>query len=875
MVRITVKGGVWKNTEDEILKAAISKYGKNQWARISSLLVRKTPKQCKARWYEWLDPSIKKTEWSKEEDEKVLHLAKLMPTQWRTIAPIVGRTATQCLERYQKLLDEVEQRENDQDGGAGPSGSSLTLTGPDGGESAPTAEEVRRLRPGEIDPDPETKPARPDAVDMDEDEKEMLSEARARLANTQGKKAKRKARERALEEARRLAMLQKKRELKAAGINVQQKKPKKGMDYMTDIPFEKQPVAGFYDTSEEDSRAIRAPIGRSIGQMDNPNKAKQEEDEKLRQKKEAERKKQSEEGKAAFSKQKEEQLRKLQESEQISKRRKLNLPEAQVGQKELDEIVKMGMASETARSLVTGTEGGDESSRGLLGDYSALQHARDARTPKTAPQEDTVMREARNLRNMANLQTPLLGDANVELHSGTGNTTALPSRQIAQTPNPLLTPRNSINGRDSGSMTPQSVSTNVRGSSIASTPMQTPLRDNFGLNRDESTSLIGGFDSSKEMKRAAQAARARLQQGFMGLPAPKNDFDIVLDEDQEEEEAQKANGIENNVHVEEDEADREAKLAKLEEEERKKEFARRSQVVQRNLPRPANVDIEAMLRAIGPAPASNSDLNSRVHHLVAEEMIHLAKHDSVLYPIAGSKTTGGMRSGLSIVPDENLSAAKRLVQTELLQQLGLTKEEGKLESEEDLIKSAINEHLSTDTESGRQALADFEKSLKQARESLMWDASKGIWCDRSLLNSKAIVAGQSARLEAIRKEMTRLATQAAKEEKRLGKLLGGYQARSKALAETIQQSFRNMSEGEIEKEAYKRLQEIEMISMEERIKALQGEVDILERREKMAQGIYRDYDEERKKLQGEVELLEDEIAMREAEHLNEAALQEA
>jgi pre-mRNA-splicing factor CDC5/CEF1 len=49
-------------------------------------------------------------------------------------------------------------------------------------------------------------------------EKEMLSEARARLANTQGKKAKRKAREKQLEEARRLAVLQKKRELKAAGI---------------------------------------------------------------------------------------------------------------------------------------------------------------------------------------------------------------------------------------------------------------------------------------------------------------------------------------------------------------------------------------------------------------------------------------------------------------------------------------------------------------------------------------------------------------------------------------------------------------------------------------------------------------------------------
>lgn len=56
--------------------------------------------------YEWLDPSIKKTEWSREEEEKLLHLAKLMPTQWRTIAPIIGRTAAQCLEHYEYLLYE-------------------------------------------------------------------------------------------------------------------------------------------------------------------------------------------------------------------------------------------------------------------------------------------------------------------------------------------------------------------------------------------------------------------------------------------------------------------------------------------------------------------------------------------------------------------------------------------------------------------------------------------------------------------------------------------------------------------------------------------------------------------------------------------------
>eukprot|EP00954_Amorphochlora_amoebiformis_P024417 1366165-Amorphochlora_amoeboformis.AAC.2 len=34
-------------------------------------------------------------------------------------------------------------------------------------------DDPRRLRPGEIDPNPEAKPARPDPVDMDEDEKEV------------------------------------------------------------------------------------------------------------------------------------------------------------------------------------------------------------------------------------------------------------------------------------------------------------------------------------------------------------------------------------------------------------------------------------------------------------------------------------------------------------------------------------------------------------------------------------------------------------------------------------------------------------------------------------------------------------------------------
>ena len=42
-------------------------------------------------------------------------------------------------------------------------------------------DDPRSLRPGEIDPNPENKPARPDPIDMDEDELEMLSEGKHQI----------------------------------------------------------------------------------------------------------------------------------------------------------------------------------------------------------------------------------------------------------------------------------------------------------------------------------------------------------------------------------------------------------------------------------------------------------------------------------------------------------------------------------------------------------------------------------------------------------------------------------------------------------------------------------------------------------------------
>ncbi|RCN41816.1 Myb-like DNA-binding domain protein [Ancylostoma caninum] len=354
MVRVIIKGGVWRNTEDEILKAAIMKYGKNQWSRIASLLHRKSAKQCKARWFEWLDPGIKKTEWSREEDEKLLHLAKLMPTQWRTIAPIVGRTAAQCLERYEHLLDEAQRKAEGLDD---------------------EATEAKRLKPGEIDPTPETKPARPDPVDMDDDELEMLSEARARLANTQGKKAKRKARERQLSEARRLASLQKRREMREAGLLVRRFKrlKKNAIDYSGEIPFEKAVPAGFHDPSE-DNFDKDDKHQRAIADHQKPRRMEIENELRKQDKEKLKRKKPEDEPESIF---------KTKEK----KRSKLILPAPQISDREMEQIIKIGHASDSVRQYA---DGGATSS--LLTDYaaSARANAVAARTARTPAARDTV-----------------------------------------------------------------------------------------------------------------------------------------------------------------------------------------------------------------------------------------------------------------------------------------------------------------------------------------------------------------------------------------------------------------------------------------------------------------------------------------------------
>ncbi|GBG85259.1 hypothetical protein CBR_g39826 [Chara braunii] len=852
-MRIMIKGGVWKNTEDEILKAAVMKYGKNQWARISSLLVRKSAKQCKARWYEWLDPSIKKTEWTREEDEKLLHLAKLMPTQWRTIAPIVGRTPAQCLDRYEKLLDAACAKD----------------------ESYEPADDPRRLRPGEIDPNPESKPARPDPVDMDEDEKEMLSEARARLANTRGKKAKRKAREKQLEEARRLASLQKRRELKAAGIEIKHRKRKqKGIDYANEIPFEKRPPPGFYDTWKEEHVAQEDPSFVNVTLEELEGKRRVDIEAQLRKQDIARGKVyQRHDAPAAVL-----QANRLNDPEAVRKRVKLSLPAPQVSDRELEEIAKMGYAQDLVNGLDDGGAGGGGGGGGR-------------RTP--GGKGDAIMMEAENLARLRSIQTPLMGGENPTLHPSDFSGVTPKGREVHTPSHIVATPLRTPGGGGGaaaaaaaagGSATPSSV--------VRMTPRGTPVRDELGINEDLDTVSAGGTGMGGSMmgmgeKLREAELRRNVRESLTGLPTPRNEYHIVIPDLPLKEEEQEA-------EMEEDMAEREIRLKAEKAAMAAAMMKKRSQVVQRGLLRPAAVSSfsSSLRRQLdAPPPPGGGGFSSSVSdieqadRLVKAEMLAMFQYDAAMAaeteaaapPHAAAD--GGGASAAAAAAAAPTGKTKKKSQAKLGAQPNGAAMDDQARAEA-LAAFRVDEFAEAELKEAEKLMAAEEEVLRAAwrHPSLtvehFAEIEDGFIEDWMYFPSKrgfglASVAINAEKREALQHEFDQIrgrmeveAKRAMKMENRLKIVTGGYQKRAEVLRRQLDATVKQVETLHAELECFKCLHRHEILAAPRRIEGCQEDVDKMKESERSLQLRYENLSVEQENLRRMVE--EHEVALRAA-----------
>ena len=107
-------GGKWAPDEDAALRAIVNEHGAKNWKKIAKLLgPTRTDVQCLHRWNKVLKPGLHKGAWSEAEDKIVREMVSQNTgeVKWSAIAArLPGRIGKQCRERWFNHLDPVIKR---------------------------------------------------------------------------------------------------------------------------------------------------------------------------------------------------------------------------------------------------------------------------------------------------------------------------------------------------------------------------------------------------------------------------------------------------------------------------------------------------------------------------------------------------------------------------------------------------------------------------------------------------------------------------------------------------------------------------------------------------------------------------------------------
>lgn len=104
----------WSLQDDCKLKEAVSRFGTNNWSRVSEFVGGGRGKaQCSQRWARCLDPRMSHDAWTHKEDKMLLDLIEKYGTKaWMRISREMGtRCDSQCRYRYYKICQIQEARQ--------------------------------------------------------------------------------------------------------------------------------------------------------------------------------------------------------------------------------------------------------------------------------------------------------------------------------------------------------------------------------------------------------------------------------------------------------------------------------------------------------------------------------------------------------------------------------------------------------------------------------------------------------------------------------------------------------------------------------------------------------------------------------------------
>ena len=104
------KRKLFTKEEDQLLKIAALRFNQGSWNDIAKCVPGRTPKQCRDRWTNYLQPSLKFDPWTNQEDNNLIMLVKNNGTHWKKMKRYFpGRSTNALKNRWHWLINNQDK----------------------------------------------------------------------------------------------------------------------------------------------------------------------------------------------------------------------------------------------------------------------------------------------------------------------------------------------------------------------------------------------------------------------------------------------------------------------------------------------------------------------------------------------------------------------------------------------------------------------------------------------------------------------------------------------------------------------------------------------------------------------------------------------